>query len=583
MNSKHTPSVFSIENIRSQFPLIQQGPTCYLDSAATSQKPLCVLAAMQEYYQLSNANVHRGAHTLSDQATASFEKARQSVQHFINANSWREIIWTKGATESINLIANTWGKSNISAGDTIVVSAMEHHANLVPWQHLATTTGATLEIITLNENSELDLECYQRLLSKQPKLVAFTHISNVLGIVNPVKKLTTLAQQQGAVVVIDGAQALAHEPIDVQFIGCDFYVASAHKAYGPTGIGFLYGKQALLETMPPWQLGGEMIKSVSFDKTIYNDIPFKFEAGTPAIAEAIGFAQAIEWLQQVDNRHRKKHEEACLTALIDGLSSIKEVTIVGSLNNRRSLVSFTVAGLNSFDIGQILNQHNIAVRTGHHCAMPLMDLLGIEQGCVRASLGIYNTVNDVALFLTTLKEVIATQNNSNEQQALAAQSNSCTAISTNSKTNKTSYKTSNSTNTAQPPLLSQLSTLKSWQEKLNTLTTASSSYSATQLNQDEKTEDNLLHGCTSKVWMLSTQDPETQLLQFKIDSNSKIIRGLAAVILESVNGRTAEEIIAMEIADLFNEVGLSQHLSPSRNNGVNAMVDAIKTRAHSFL
>lgn len=550
-------TTFNISRIRAEFPLIDQGTYCYLDNAATTQKPKAVIRSIQQYYQNHNANVHRGVHDLSDQTTAAFENARKTLQRFINAQTWQEIVWTKGATEAINLIAYSWGQANITSADTILISAMEHHANIVPWQQLAIRTGAKIEVIALTESGDIDIEDYQRSITQRPKIVALTQISNVLGTLNPIKQLTALAHEAGAIVAIDGAQALAHERIDVQDINCDFYVASAHKAYGPTGIGFLYGKQSLLETMPPWQFGGEMIDKVSFEKTTFNAPPFKFEAGTPPIAESIGFAAALDFLNNEPLLQRQQHEEQCMSRLVSGLQSIPTAQIVGNPKNRRALVAFNLDDIHSYDIGQLLNQQRIAVRTGHHCAMPLMDLLGFQHGCVRASLGIYNTLEEI----DNLLEVI---------EKISIPKKITTTLSASIKTNEPT------------PLISHLKTLHSWQDKLNYLTMVAKENPSTNLADDDKTPKNQLHGCTSQVWLLAQQDANSRRLTFTLDSNSKIIKGLASIILEAVNRKTPQEIIALDIEMIFTEVGLKQHLSPSRSNGLTAIAHAIKHIANTL-
>lgn len=547
--------------IRQHFPLIQNSDLIYFDNAATTQKPASVINAINQYYQFENANVHRGAHQLSNAATTSFENARKNLQQFINALHWQEIIWTKGATEAINLVAYAWGDTNLNSGDSIIISAAEHHANLVPWQQLCARTGATLAVINLTETGELDLSHYTSLLNNQPKLVAIPHISNVLGLSNPIQEMTMLAHQTGAKVLIDGAQSLAHEPIDVQVLNCDFFVASAHKAYGPTGIGFLYGKKSLLENMRPWQFGGEMISKVSFQETTFNEPPFLFEAGTPPIAEAIGFSAALSFLQQQSFHEAQVNELRCLEALYSGLKAIPRVKPIGALTNRRSLVSFTIDNIHPYDLGQLLNQRGVAIRSGHHCAMPLMDVLGLTDGCARASLGIYNTTKEVERFLENVESIAHPTVHSRATK---------TPLSEDNKTDNSSQ------------LLNDLKALKSWQEKLNYLTKHAQTNDLSALPDQDKTDDKLLHGCTSKVWLDYQFNQSQQTLSFQLAADSKIIKGLAAVVLSRVNGKTAEEIILVDIDKCFTELGLKQHLSPSRSNGIHTIATAIKTIASEY-
>lgn len=391
-----------IDAIRADFPALHQEvngkPLVYLDNGATTQKPQTVIDAVNKFYTLQNSNVHRGAHALSDQATGLFENARVTVKDFVNANSTNEVIWTKGTTESINLVAATWGRSNIKAGDQILVSAMEHHANIVPWQILAEEKGAKVVPIPVLDNGELDLEAFKALLTAQVKLVAVTHVSNALGTINPVADIIKLAHTNNSLVLIDGAQAVSHFPVDVQALDVDFYAFSGHKVFGPTGIGVLYAKEALLNAMPPYQSGGEMIEHVSFAKTTFNGLPYKFEAGTPNIAGAIGLAAAIDYLNSFDRVALLEHENALLARANELAEEIGGIRLVGTAANKASVFSFLLEGAHPADVGTLLDQQGIAVRTGHHCAMPIMDQFEIP-GTVRACFAFYNTMLEVeALF-----------------------------------------------------------------------------------------------------------------------------------------------------------------------------------------
>lgn len=391
--------------LRSQFPALAQQvnghPLVYLDNAATTQKPLAVLDAINHYYSVDNANVHRAAHALSGRATRAFEAARETVARFINAPHSHEIIWTRGTTEAINLVAQSWGQSELKVGDEIVLSTLEHHANIVPWQLIAERTGALIRVIPLDERGDLDMAAYLAMLGPRTRLVSVSHVSNALGTVNPVTQMVTAAKAVGAVTLIDGAQAVAHLEVDVQAIGCDFYVFSGHKLYGPTGIGVLWGRTKLLERMPPWQAGGEMIDRVSFSGTTFNTLPFKFEAGTPHIAGAIGLASAIDFITTLDRAALVRHEQALTDYLVAGLRQVPGLHLIGEPAQRAGAVSFLLDEIHPQDAATLLDMQGIALRVGHHCAMPLMESLGIG-GTMRASLACYNNQDDVDALLAAL-------------------------------------------------------------------------------------------------------------------------------------------------------------------------------------
>lgn len=396
------------DRLRSQFPTLAQEvnghPLVYLDNAATTQKPQAVLDAINHYYQADNANVHRAAHALSGRATYAFEAARNTVARFINAPRSHEVIWTRGTTEAINLVAQSWGLSELKAGDEIVLSTLEHHANIVPWQLLAQRTGALIRVIPLDERGDLDLAAYLAMLGPRTRLVSVAHVSNALGTVNPVARMVAAAKAVGALTLIDGAQAVAHLAVDVQAIGCDFYAFSGHKLYGPTGIGVLWGRTELLERMPPWQAGGEMIDRVSFNGTTFNSLPFKFEAGTPHIAGAIGLAAAIEFLMAQDRSWLASHEQALTDYLIAGLRQVPGLRLIGEPNQRSGAASFLLEDIHPQDAATLLDMQGIALRVGHHCAMPLMASLGIG-GTIRASLACYNNRDDVDALLAALHKL----------------------------------------------------------------------------------------------------------------------------------------------------------------------------------
>lgn len=393
---------------KQDFPLlahpIHGKPLVFLDSSSTSQKPQCVIDAMSHYYSHDYANVHRGVYELSERSTRLFENTRKKIQSFINAAHAHEIIFTRGTTESINLVAQSYGRSHFKAGDEVIISAMEHHSNIVPWLLLQEQCGIILKIIPISDAGELDLQTYEKLFSSKTKMVAITHASNVLGTLNPLKKMITMAHAQQVPVLVDGAQAFPHMPVDVQALDCDFYAFSSHKAYGPTGIGVLYGKTALLDNMPPYQGGGSMIEKVTFEKTTFAPLPYKFEAGTPAIADVIGFHAALNYLENINMDKIAQLEHELLTYATLQLSAIPGLRIIGSAKEKVGVISFVLEGIHPHDIGTILDHEGIAIRAGHHCAMPLMDRYQIPA-CVRVSFGLYNSKEDVDALMLGMKKV----------------------------------------------------------------------------------------------------------------------------------------------------------------------------------
>ena len=394
--------------IRQQFPALNRQvkgqPLVYFDNAATTQKPQVVIDALVDYYTNYNANVHRGIHTLAEEATAAFEASRDAARQFINASSREEIIFTRGTTEGINLVAYTWGRKNIKAGDEIIITEMEHHSNIVPWQILCEEKGATLKMIPQQDGTLL-LDEYKKLLSSKTKLVSVVHVSNALGTVNPVEEIIQLAHQAGAIVMIDGAQSSVHLDIDVQALDCDFFAFSSHKVYGPTGIGVLYGKKQLLEAMPPFQGGGEMIKEVTLEKTTYADLPYKFEAGTPNIGDAVVLKAALEYVSKIGKEKIRNHENELLAYATEQLVQLPGVRIIGNAANKVSVVSFVIDKVHPQDIGILLDNRGIAVRTGHHCAQPLMACYGIP-GTIRASFAMYNTKEEIDKLITGLQKAL---------------------------------------------------------------------------------------------------------------------------------------------------------------------------------
>ena len=404
-----SPGAFEPGSLRGDFPILSRTvnghPLVYLDNAATTQKPKQVIDAVSRFYETTNANIHRGVHTLSVEATRAYEAARRNVQRFVGASRPEEIVFVRGTTEAINLVAQTAGRSKLGSGDEVLISHMEHHSNSVPWQIVCEQTGAMLKVAPINDRWELEVEAFEEMLNERTRIVSLVHVSNALGTVNPVAELTRLARQVGALVLIDGAQASAHGPIDVRAIGCDFYTLSGHKMLSPTGIGALFGRYELLDALPPYQGGGDMIKHVRLDRTVYNDVPHKFEAGTPNVGGAIGMAAAIDYLRDVGLNRIERAEHGLVEEASLALAELPGVRLIGTAAQKASVVSFVVEGIHAHDIGTVLDQFGVAVRTGHHCAQPVMDRFGVES-TTRASFALYNTHDEVAKLLEAVSEAI---------------------------------------------------------------------------------------------------------------------------------------------------------------------------------
>jgi cysteine desulfurase / selenocysteine lyase len=393
-----TTQTFDVDRIRADFPILRQHvhghPLVYLDNANTTQKPQAVIDALSEYYRADNANIHRATHLLSERATRAYEQARVLLQRFINARESREIVLTRGCTDGINLVAQAWGRTFLKPGDEVLISWMEHHSNIVPWQLVCGQTGAVLRVVPIDERGELRMDEFDRLLTDRTRLVSIIHVSNALGTIVPVADVVRKAHDAGALVIVDGAQAAAHVPIDVQALDADFYAFSGHKMFGPTGTGVLYGKAALLERMPPYQGGGDMIASVTFEKTTYNTLPYKFEAGTPNIAGVVGFGAAVEYLNGIDREAARAHEDQLLAHATGLVSAVPGVRVIGQARERTSVLSFVMDGIHPHDIGTVLDNEGVAIRTGQHCAQPVMDRFGVVS-TARASFAFYNTREDV--------------------------------------------------------------------------------------------------------------------------------------------------------------------------------------------
>jgi cysteine desulfurase / selenocysteine lyase len=562
-------NLFNPVLFRQQFPLIAtadqsstaQPSLIYFDNAATSQKPSCVIETENNFYQQQNANVHRGSHQLSAQATQQFEQARTRVKSFINARSIKEIIWTKGATEAINLVATSWALKNLTAGDEIVLSYAEHHANIVPWQMVAEQTGAIINVLTLTKAGRIDTNQLNTNITNKTRLVCISHISNVIGKINPLEKIIARAKQVGALTLIDGAQALAHANIDVQQLDCDFYLFSAHKAYAPMGLGVLYGREELLDDMVPYQTGGEMIKKVSFAKTTFNELPFKFEAGTPNVAAAIAFAQALIFMQN-HAQGLAVYEQELTRYTFEQLSALNAVNFIVEQCPDIPLFAFSITGLHNHDVATSLDSYGIAVRSGHHCAMPLMEHLAIN-GCVRVSLAAYNNIAEVDYFIQCLKAIISHQQTSlNKPRQARAQVNVHAEVSASE----------NVENLTSAQIIELFSANKSWDARHREIMLLGKKLQ--RLSTEQRNEQTLIEGCESLAWLTYQQNRQGDFI-FTADSDAKIIRGLLVIVLAAFNGKNSEQIIAFKIDDYFAQLGLLQHLSPSRGNGIKAIVEKI--------
>lgn len=402
-------NLFDVENIRKDFPILKQEPygkpLVYFDNAATTQKPFLVIDAVNKFYSQENSNVHRGIHFLSEKATQAYENVRKKAADFLNAKAPGEIVFTSGATESINLAAQSYGREFLKPGDEVIISTIEHHSNIVPWQIVCNAIGAVLKVISVNDNGEIIIEEYEKLLNKRTKFVSLTHMSNALGTINPVKKMVEMAHRLNIPVLLDGAQAIPHMKVDVQDLDCDFYVFSGHKLFGPTGIGALYGKSCFLEEMPPFKAGGDMILAVTFEKTTYNAVPYKFEAGTPNVAGVIGLGAAIDYLKNMDLNGSFKHEEDLLKYATNSILQIKGIKIIGTAKEKGAILSFVLDNIHPHDIGTILDRQGVAIRTGHHCAMPAMQRFG-QTATARVSLAFYNTKKEIDIFINAMHKVL---------------------------------------------------------------------------------------------------------------------------------------------------------------------------------
>ncbi|WP_019027819.1 SufS family cysteine desulfurase [Colwellia piezophila] len=571
--------LFDPEQFRQKFPLIASYDQTlsvqsdskigliYFDNAATTQKPQQVIDSQQEYYQGYNANVHRASHHLSNKATYAFEKSRSLVQVFIGAQSVKEIIWTKGATESINIVVQSLARNTLKAGDEIVLCASEHHANIVPWQMVAEQTGAVIKIMPLNRQGYIDITKIDTIISDKTKFVSCAHISNVLGRINPIKQIIAKAKSVGAISLIDGAQAVAHLPIDVQALDCDFYVFSAHKMYGPTGIGVLYGKKSLLESMPPYQGGGEMIKTVSFTQgSRYNSLPFKFEAGTPNIAGVIGLGESITFLTPLLNdvaKDYQDYEQKLVAYCYQALSSIEEVQFIREGCPDIAVIAFTLTDHHNHDVATTLDTYGVAIRAGHHCAMPLMAQLKLD-GCLRVSLAAYNTTAEIDYFIATLRKILQSDLSPHDDlRVVAGKEQDKTKAGDLTKVLATEM----------AGIIALFTKTKGWDSRHREIMLLGKKL--TRMDKALRNETTIITGCESLAW-LKVELTSQGLYLFTADSDAKIIRGLLVIVLAAYNNKTAKQIADFDINSYFKQLGLMQHLSPSRGNGLLAIVDKIR-------
>lgn len=557
--------------LRAQFPIlatqVHDQPLAYLDNAASTQQPLQVIQAVSDYHQQYHANIHRGVYQLSRNATRMHDYAREMVAHFLHAAEPVECIFTRGTTESINLVAASWGPANLKPGDEIILSNLEHHSNIVPWQMVCEATGARIRVIPIDDAGELDMDAYRRLLSSRTRLVAVNHVSNALGTINPVKTIIEEAHAAGALALIDGAQWVAHGATDVQALDADFYAFSGHKLYGPTGMGVLYGKRGLLEAMPPYQGGGDMIEQVTFEKTTYAQIPNKFEAGTPHIAGAVGLAAAIEWLEGVGFERIGAHEQRLLRLATERLSAIPGLEIKGTAPHKAAVVSWVMVDppIGTLDIGMQLDLRGICIRTGHHCCQPLMDRLGIAS-TARASFGVYNTEAEVARLADALADIVSAARDASARKGLAA---------TPPAEILYPAAVADSPESAAEEIAEIFELLPDWPMRHQQIMDLGERL--TPVPDALKTPETFVPGCQSRVHLAARVRPGTQdVIEFLADSDANIVRGLIALLQQLYSGQKAGAILAFDAQAFFGRLGLDEHLSMTRRNGLVAMVERIR-------
>jgi cysteine desulfurase/selenocysteine lyase len=568
-----------VERVRADFPILhtQTGgrPLIYLDNGATTQKPRAVIDRLAHYYSCENSNVHRGVYRLSEQATQAHENARRTVQRFINAAGPEQVIFTRGTTESINLVASSYGRTVLGPGDEVIVSAMEHHSDIVPWQLVCAATGAELRVIPMTDAGELRLDEFESMLSKRTKIVAVVHVSNSLGTVNDVRRIIRSAHSAGAKVLVDGAQWVAHFPTDVQVIDADFYAFSGHKLFGPTGIGVLYGRRELLESMPPYQGGGDMIESVTFERTTYAALPARLEAGTPHIAGTVGLAAAIDYLGSIGFDATVPYEHELLAYATARIKQVPGLRLIGTAREKASVISFVLEDppTSVMDAGMALDREGIAVRTGHHCCQPVMDRLGIP-GTIRASLAMYNTRDEVDALVESLHRIVADARGRRSAAVPAAAAPGGR---------------SESIEWPRPRAASPADAADRYAADFDMLGDRDARNQHV-LDLGEKLPHTIdllrklgiprVAGCMSEVYMISRSAPDApEVMQFLADSNADIVRGLIAILQGLFSGQRARDIIAFNVESFFERIGLDQFISSQRRNGLNGMVARIKSDA----
>ncbi len=561
---KATRRAFDVERIRRDFPILDQKvhgkPLVYLDNAASAQKPRAVIDAIKNYYENDHANVHRGVHALSERATELYEEARVKVQKFIGAPCLRELIFTRGTTEAINLIAQTFGRVHVHAGDEVILTALEHHSNIVPWQVLCWEKKANLRVVPVSDTGELQHGELEKMINPATKIISIAHVSNALGTINPIKKIIELAHRHGVYVVVDGAQAAPHLRVDVHELDCDFYAFSGHKVYGPTGIGALYGKPQHLELMPPYQTGGDMISYVSFERTTWNELPYKFEAGTPNIAGAIGLAAAVEYVEELGCDAIAWHEHRLLEHATERLAGIPGVRIIGNAKEKASVLSFVVEGTSALDVGTQLDLDGVAVRTGHHCCQPLMERFGIA-GTARASFAMYNTLEEVDAFADSLERIVA-----------AAKPRAVVPANL-----KLVYPpaSADSPTAAAAEIAEVFDVVDDWAEKYQYLIEIGSKLPP--MPNELKQECNRVQGCQSTVFMHARKQPgSADRIEFLADSDADIVRGELALLQKLYSGQRAGDVVGFDMPAFMHRIGLDKNLTQGRRNGLAEMVTRVK-------
>ena len=547
--------------IQADFPTLRQKvhgkPLVYLDSAASSLKPQCVIDCITNYYANEHSNVHRGVHYLSQRATERYEAARTHLAQFIGAPSADSIIFTRGTTEAINLVAATYGRKYIQPGDEILTTVMEHHSNLVPWQLLAQQRNAILRVMDVSRAGTISVEALVKQINHKTRLIALGHISNSLGTVHPVEQIISEARERNIDVLLDGAQGFPHLPLDMQKLDCTFYCASGHKAYGPTGVGFLYGKKEVLEDLPPWHGGGDMIEEVYRQSSTWAEVPHKFEAGTPNIAGVLGLAAAVDYLNSIGMDVLRTREEALLRYTHEQVSTVPGLEIVGTASEKVGVVSFLLEGHHSYDVGHALDQSGIAVRTGHHCTMPLMKHLGIS-GTIRASLGAYNTTEDIDILVAELKQI-------------AGKSRAPKPVSAKNQIPSTD----DSIESRKATLIDDLSLFEDADERREYLIELGENLA--DMDSSFKTEANRIHGCLAMVWLRS--GIRKGRIYFQADSDALITRGMIALLVGLMNGQPPQAIVKTDLFALIKEIGLPNLITARRKNGLNRMIERIQREA----